>query len=227
MTIQNIAPATSLPSRSYDAFLFDMDGTILNSIASVERVWTRWSKRHNADLDRVFSVIHGRQSADAFRELDMPGVDPIAEAKWILQHELDDLADVHAVPGAIEFLASLPAGKWAVVTSAPLVLAKARLKAAGFPLPDDLITAADIVHGKPAPDAFLKGAERLRVDPGDCLVFEDAAAGIASAEAAGADVVVITATHRHPLATDHLKIADYTAVHSQADDKGQLSLVAR
>ncbi len=203
---------TSLPTRPYAAFLFDMDGTILTSIASAERTWTNWAMAHGLDVAKFLPTIHGVQSVETIRRLNLPGVDPVAEAAAITAAEMEDVGDVSPIPGADVFLASLPAHRWAVVTSAPRELAKVRLAAAGIPLPPLLLSAEDAVNGKPAPDGFLLAAERLGVAPGDCLVFEDAPAGIAAAEAAGCDVVVVTATHGHPLDTVHPTIAGYAGL---------------
>ncbi|WP_380786165.1 HAD-IA family hydrolase [Sphingomonas sp. R86521] len=215
---------TNLPTRTYAAFLFDMDGTILTSIASAERSWTAWAIAHGLDVATFLPTIHGVQSVETIRRLNLPGVDPVAEAAAITAAEMEDVGDVEPIPGADAFLASLPADRWAIVTSAPRALAKVRLAAAGIPLPALLISAEDVANGKPAPDCFLLAAERLGVAPADCLVFEDAPAGIAAAEAAGCDVIVVNATHRHVLATAHSRIEGYTGLSSASATNG-VSLV--
>jgi sugar-phosphatase len=207
---------TDLPTRSYAAFLFDMDGTILTSIASAERSWTAWAIAHGLDVAAFLPTIHGVQSVETIRRLNLPGVDPIAEAAAITAAEMLDVADVTPIPGADTFLAALPAARWAIVTSAPRELAKVRLAAAGIPLPPLLISAEDAVNGKPAPDCFLLAAERLGVAPADCLVFEDAPAGIAAAEAAGCAVMVVTATHSHAIETKHSTIDGYVGIAATA-----------
>lgn len=217
----------TLPTRSYAAFLFDMDGTILTSIASAERTWTAWAIAHGLDVATFLPTIHGVQSVETIRRLALPGVDPVAEAAAITLAEMDDVHDVDPIPGAPAFLASLPADRWAIVTSAPRELARRRLEAAGIPLPPMLIAAEDVPNGKPAPDCFLLAADRLGVAAADCLVFEDAAAGIAAGEAAGADVMVVTATHRHPLATDHARIFDYVALKTGIDGEGRIVIERR
>jgi sugar-phosphatase len=203
---------TSLPTRAYAAFLFDMDGTILTSIASAERSWTAWAIAHGLDVATFLPTIHGVQSVETIRRLKLPGVDPVAEAAAITAAEMEDVGDVAPIAGADAFLASLPADRWAIVTSAPRALAKVRLAAAGIPLPALMVSAEDVANGKPAPDCFLLAATRLGVARQDCLVFEDAPAGIAAAEAAGCDVAVVTATHGHPLDTPHPTIAGYTGL---------------
>jgi sugar-phosphatase len=211
---------TTLPTRPYAAFLFDMDGTILTSIASAERSWTAWAVAHGLDVAAFLPTIHGVQSVETIRRLALPGVDPVAEAAAITAAEMADVDDVMPIPGADTFLASLPADRWAIVTSAPRALATVRLAAAGIPLPALLISAEDATNGKPAPDCFLLAAKRLGVAPHDCLVFEDAPAGIAAADAAGCDVLVVTATHGHPLASPHPTIASYAELAAVAVPDG-------
>lgn len=200
-----------LPTRSYGAFLFDMDGTILTSIASAERTWTAWAIAHCLDVATFLPTIHGVQSVETIRRLGLPGIDPVVEAAGITAAEMEDVGDIEPIAGAAAFLASLPPERWTIVTSAPRALAKVRLEAAGIPVPATMIAADDIPNGKPAPDCFLTAADRLGVAASDCLVFEDAAAGIAAGEAAGADVLVITATHvsGHPSGDFQYQVADY------------------
>jgi len=200
---------TPLPTRAFGGFLFDMDGTILSSIASAERAWTAWAERQGLDVAAFLPTIHGVQSVETIRRLNLPGVDPVAEAHALTEAEMLDVDDVVPIGGAAEFLAALPPDRWAIVTSAPKRLAEVRLKAAGLPLPSVFVTAEDAERSKPAPDGFLLGAQRLGMAPEDCLAFEDAPAGIAAAEAAGMTVVVITETHRGAMDTAHATVADY------------------
>ncbi len=216
----------TLPTRSYAAFLFDMDGTILTSIASAERTWTNWAIAHGLDVATFLPTIHGVQSVETIRRLGLPGVDPVAEAAAITAAEMEDVDDVKPIAGAAAFLASLPPERWTIVTSAPRALAEVRLKAAGLPIPATMIAAEDVANGKPAPDCFLLGAERLKVAATDCLVFEDAAAGIASAEAAGADVLILTETHQpgHLPDAGHPRVRNYTGIAVIEDDNGGMRL---
>jgi sugar-phosphatase len=205
-----------MSARSYSAFLFDMDGTLIDSIPSAIRAWTKWAGRHGIDVDELMQVMHGVRAIETIRRFAPAGVDVEAEFAVLLQEEIDDVADVVALPGAIAFTAALPPDRWAIVTSAPRSLALVRLRAAGLPPPGVMVTAEDVERGKPAPDCFLLAAARLGVDAADCLVFEDAPAGIAAAEAAGADALLVTATHRHPLATAWPTIVDYDALSPEA-----------
>jgi sugar-phosphatase len=215
---------TSLPDRAFAAFLFDMDGTILTSIESAERVWSIWARKHGLDVEKFLPTIHGKRTEETIRRLDLPGVDPVAEAAWITAAEIEDVEGIDAIEGAADFLASLPAGRWAIVTSAPRALAEARIKAAGLPLPEVLVAAEDVERGKPAPDPFLLGARRLGVAPGDCLVFEDTLAGLQSAAAAGMDSIVVTLTHAHPLETDVVGVLDYAQLRAERTAEGMLRL---
>ncbi|CAH0246012.1 Sugar phosphatase YfbT [Massilia sp. Bi118] len=201
-----------LPDRSFSAFLFDMDGTILTSIKAAERVWGQWARGHGLDVEAFLPTIHGKRTEETIRALELPGVDPVREAAFITRAEIDDVAGIEAIAGASAFLASLPRGRWAIVTSAPRLLAEARIAAAGLPLPEVLVAAEDVERGKPAPDPFLLGARKLGVAPADCLVFEDTLAGLQSAASAGMASIVVTVTHAHPLETNVTAMLDYEAL---------------
>ena len=216
----------SLPSRvAYRAFLFDMDGTLLNSIAAAERIWTRWAMRHGVDVTTFLPTIHGVRAVDTIARQHLPGVDAEAEAEQITREEIDDVEGVVQVPGATAFLQSLPPDRWAIVTSAPMALALRRMAAAGIPRPDVMVTAEDVSDGKPNPACYRLAAERLQVTPRECLVFEDAEAGIRAGDAAGADVMVVTATHTHPVVTLHPQIKDYLGLGIEVDEAGLMRLL--
>jgi sugar-phosphatase len=211
---------STLPARAYSAFLFDMDGTLLTSIRSAERVWSAWATRHGLDVTTFLPTLHGKRAHDTIRQLNVPGLDPIAEAAWITAAEIEDVADIEAINGAAGFLASLPPERWGIVTSAPRKLAEARLAAAGLPSHRLLVASEDVEHGKPAPDPFLLGARKLGAPPADCLVFEDTQAGLQSAEAAGMDSIVVTLTHAHPMTTLVPAVLDYADLQAQAGPDG-------
>ncbi|WP_445682144.1 HAD-IA family hydrolase [Radicibacter daui] len=198
--------------RSFRAFLFDMDGTLLSSIASAERVWTRWAAQYGVEASRFLPTMHGVRAIDTIAGLAIPGVDPVVEAEKLTLMEMEDLGGIEPIGGVEAFLAALPAHRWAIVTSAPRALALRRLGAIGLVPPAVLVAAEDVSAGKPHPDPYLLAASRLGVKPEDCLVFEDAEAGIRSGEAAGAGVLVITATHQHVLKTPNPAVPDYHAV---------------
>jgi sugar-phosphatase len=214
----------TLPVRDYAAFLFDMDGTILSSIKAAERVWGEWAKGHGIDVDAFLPTIHGKRTEETVRRLALPGVDPVAEAQRITLAEIEDVAGIEAIAGAADFLASLPADRWAIVTSAPRALAERRIAAAGLPVPAVLVAAEDVQRGKPAPDPFLLGAQRLGIAPEHCLAFEDTLAGLTAAESAGMDAVVITATHSHVLDTDAISVLDYDDLRAVTMPDGMLRL---
>ena len=194
----------------FDAFLFDMDGTLLTSIAASQRVWGRWATRFGLDAAAFLPQSHGMRVREVIDRLALPGVDAATETDTILREELADMDGVREIAGAAAFLASLPPTRWAVVTSAPRILARRRLAVAGLPTPPVLIAAEDVARGKPDPACYRLAAARLAVAPEDCLVFEDARAGILAGEAAGADVLVITAAHPEPASTAHPVARDYT-----------------
>ena len=180
---------TELAAR---VLLFDMDGTLVDSTAAVHAIWRRFAARHGLDLDVVLRVQHGRRTPESVAVLAPLGLDQAAEAAMMADEERADLAHIVEVPGANALLRSLPAGSWAIVTSAERDLALARLGAAGLPIPEVLVAAEDVAAGKPDPECYLLGAERMGVPAGACLVFEDAPFGIAAAHAAGAQVVALT-----------------------------------
>ncbi|UAK24782.1 HAD-IA family hydrolase [Sphingomonas nostoxanthinifaciens] len=220
------ATTASLRTGPYAAFLFDMDGTLLTSIAASRRVWSGWAARHGLDAADFLPRSHGMRIPDIIASLAIPGVDPAREAAIIVEREMTDLADVSPIAGAADFLRALPPERWTVVTSAPRALAEVRLQAAGLPKPALLVTAEDIERGKPDPACFLLAAERLGVAPADCLVFEDAAAGVRAGVAAGAEVLVITAVHDAAAGLGHAAVRDYRNLRIGAGEYGlQLTIV--
>ncbi|MCP9208087.1 HAD-IA family hydrolase [Streptomyces cucumeris] len=205
---------------SADALLFDNDGTLVSSMESVVRCWTRWAGEYGVSEEEFAAVeLHGRPANDIIGDL-LPA-ERIAGARARIDAlELADVpGGVKLLPGTAELLTGLPAARWAVVTSANARLAAARLTEVGL-RPGTLITADDITRGKPDPEPFLLAAERLGVDPARCVAFEDAPAGLASARAAGMRTVALTTTvPRAELIADWV-VEDLSAVSAQATDGG-------
>ncbi len=201
-----------------------MDGTLIDSTRAAELVWGQWAGRFGLDAASFLPTIHGRRAVETVAALELPGVDAAAEAAWITAAEIAEAEGIVPIGGALSFLAALPPSRWAIVTSAPRALALARLQAAGIPLPGVLVTAEDVESGKPAPDCFVLAARRLGVAIADCLVVEDSPAGIRAGEAAGAQVLVITATHVHPRETPWPSVAHYHGLAARIGAEGALHL---
>jgi sugar-phosphatase len=202
------------------AFLFDLDGVLVDSRAVVARVCRLWAARLGVDPDALLRVAHGRRTRDTAR-IVAPHLDPVEEAAWIDKAELLDTEGLVEVPGVKRFLANLPATAWAVVTSCAPDLARLRLSFVGLPIPEVVVTSDDVSSGKPAPDGYRLGAQRLGVDPASCVVFEDAPPGIAAGLAAGARVVALRTTHpKADFAGATAVIPDFTAVRLRRDQHG-------
>jgi sugar-phosphatase len=175
------------------ALLFDLDGVLIDSTPAVARVWTRWAIEHGFNPAEVVARAHGRPSLTTVREY-LPNSDHHAENKEVERREIEDLEGVVPLPGALELLRSLRPDRWTIVTSCTRPLAEVRIKAAGLPLPAKLITSSDIIHGKPHPEPYLKGAAILGVPATECIVLEDVPAGVQAGKAAGAKVIAFTST---------------------------------
>jgi len=172
-----------------EAFLFDSDGVLVDSDAAVEQAWTTWSEQWGLDPADVVPQVHGTPSRQTVgRLVAAPNRDQALQMIDDLELELAEA--VRPLPGAVDLLGSLAPGTWAIVTSGTGRLARARFRAAGIPLPEVLVTADDVRMGKPAPEPYLVAASGLGRRPGDCLVFEDAEAGVRAARAAGVRHVV-------------------------------------
>ena len=175
----------------FSAILFDMDGTLLTSIAAVERAWTAWANRAGVSSAEVIDYLHGRRAVDAIRKFAHPAMKLDEEVKWLDDLELADLDGIEAMPGVLAFVDKLKPHQWAVVTSANGELARRRIKAAGLPLPKVLVASDDVENGKPHPEGYLQAASALRAQPERCLVFEDTETGASAGLAAGANVVLV------------------------------------
>jgi len=186
-----------MTSISCSALLIDMDGVLVDSTAAIARVWARWAARFHLDAEHITALAHGRTALAAIQEL-FPNESPEfhqREFHWTIRAEIEDIADVVALPGARALLAAVAPARRAVVTSASRDLAEVRLRAAGlWDLVSQLVTASDIRNGKPDPEPYLKGAASIHFPPHDCVVIEDAASGTRAGKAAGARVLALRTT---------------------------------
>ena len=178
------------------AILFDLDGVLLASTCCIERHWQAWAEKHCLDLKNVLQNAHGVRTIETIR-LVAPHLDSEKEAEEFTANEILDTEGVIAIPGAKELMAHLPPGKWAIITSGGYDLVQARLKKAGLPMPEYIISADDVTQGKPSPQPYLMGADKLGVPIDQCVVVEDAPIGVRSGKAAGMRVIGIAATHSY------------------------------
>ena len=181
-------------SFSCGAVLFDLDGVLVDSSVVVERHWRRWASRSGVPFERVAALVHGRRSFEVIRAV-APHLDCAEEGRRHDAEEGVDTDGLAVIDGAQALLEKIPPSAWAVVTSGDLLTASTRLRYGGFLRPHVLVTADDVRHGKPAPDCYLLAAERLGVAPANCLVIEDAPAGVEAARAAGMRTVAVVTTH--------------------------------
>lgn len=176
------------------ALLFDMDGVLVDSRPAIDRVRRRWARKVGLNEETVVALPHGRKTSDIIREL-APHLDVRAEVAWLDADEERDLEGIAAIRGAAQLLANLAPRDWAVVTSSGSTLAPKRLAAAGLPLPRTLVSGDMLANGKPAPGGYLLGARLLGRPPSECVVVEDAPAGIAAGIAAGMRVIGVATTY--------------------------------
>ena len=175
------------------AILFDMDGVLIDSTPAVGRVWSSWAREHGLVPEEVIKRAHGRPSILTISEY-LPDADHAAEDREVERREMTDLDGVKLLPGASDLLHDLPSGSWTIVTSATRSLAEVRLRTAGLPVPERMVTSSDIKEGKPHPEPYLKAATMLGVCASDCLVVEDVPAGILAGKGAGARVIALRTT---------------------------------
>jgi sugar-phosphatase len=178
--------------------LFDMDGVLISSIASVNRCWRRWAAHYGVPNAEQFTIAHGTRAVEIMLGLRPDFTEAqIAEGLRLIEDmEIEDVADLEVLPGVAELLRSLPKDRWAIVTSATRRLTLARLKVAGLPVPERLVTGSDVVHGKPHPEPYITGARLLGFAPAECVVVEDAPSGVGSGKAAGCRVLGVLGTHK-------------------------------
>jgi len=206
------------------AILFDLDGVLVDSTRSVERQWRAWALEQGLNGDQVANVSHGVRAIEVIRAV-APHLDAEAEVRKLESREANDRDGVAVMPGAIHLVRSIPDGRWCVVTSGTRHLATARLQLAGIPLPRVLITADDVTHGKPHPEPYLKGAQLLGVEPAECLVIEDAPAGIQSARTGGMKAIGLTSTYPASALTQaNLVVKNLTQIQVRVNGTRQLAI---
>jgi sugar-phosphatase len=203
---------SSSPRIRCQGILFDMDNTLVSSQGAVERTWTKWAHMRGLDPEFVIHTGHGCRSLETIA-IVAPHLDAVAEAEIVETIEAADTEGLAMLPGVSELLAALPPDRWTVVTSATVPLARARLTAAGIPTPARIVTAECAPLGKPDPGPYLAGAALLGFKPQECVVFEDAPAGVASGRAAGCAVVATTySVPAEELTAAHFLISDLNAI---------------
>lgn len=181
-------------SVSAKGILFDMDGVLISSIDAAVRNWRIWAKRYGVPNPDEFVIPHGVRSIDLVKML-RPDIDPQVGQRAIEDMEVEDVADLKVLPGVKALLESLPPERWAIVTSATRRLLLARLKAAGLPVPERIITGEMVERGKPDPEPYRRGAGLLGFGPPECVVVEDAPSGVGAGKAAGCRVLAVLGTH--------------------------------
>lgn len=208
------ASADSLIHVHCQGFLFDMDGILISSIASVERSWSKWATMRGVDPALACRTAHGCRAIETVAKL-RPDLDSEAELRVIEEIELSDGDGIIVLPGVLDLLSQLPPNRWTVVTSATDKIARMRLAVRQIPLPDKLVTAESVPQGKPDPAPYLKGAELLGLDPAQCVVFEDAPSGTKAGRAAGATVIATPFSHAP---------AELEAAHYLVNDLSQIQI---
>ena len=215
------SPTSVLTAR---ALLLDMDGTLVNSDASVERCWRRWADEHGLDPEEILNVVHGRQGYATMAVLlpDRPMELNHADNRRLLAEETADTDGVVPIPGAPAFMSAIATLPHALVTSANVALADARMTAAALPMPKIRVTAENVTASKPDPEGFLLGAAELGFPPEDCVVFEDSEAGITAARSAGMRVVGVGPRAKTMAPDAH--VVDLTQLRVEALPSGEIAL---
>ncbi len=198
--------------------LFDLDGTLVHSIESVDRAWSKWCVMNGLEPEDILPQIHGKRGIDSIAFV-APHLDPHAENRILEDLEINDTDGVHPVAGALELLNSLPKTAWSLVTSGTTDVAMARVIAGGIPHPHVAVFGNDVANGKPHPDPYLLGAERSAVPADQCLVFEDTVAGVHSGHGAGMKVIAIGNTK---VAEADATVPDFRSVKVYQDSDGGL-----
>ena len=190
-----------MPQLECEAVIFDMDGVLVDSEALNEKHWKTWAEKEGVSLEYIMSIHHGVPAAQTIATV-APHLNAKAEARWFEENLSTDLEGLLMFDGVQDVLTRLPDSLWAIATSAPQIIAFNRLRYLSLPIPAVIVTADDVQKGKPAPDPYLKAAQGLGKDPRNCLVIEDAPAGITAAKAAGAFVLAVPTTNKESVLQD-------------------------
>jgi len=209
-----------MPEFYCTAILFDLDGVLVDSTASVARQWQKWAELKKIDPEKVMKIAHGVRAIEIIKEV-APHLDAEEEVRRIEGLEVNDQDGVFVMPGAAELLASVPDDRRAVVTSGRRHLATGRLQWANLPVPKIMVPADDVSKGKPDPEPYLKAAQLLGIKPSECLVIEDAPAGIRAARAAGMKVIGITSTYPAPALQEADAVVNALAQIRVSSDNGE------
>jgi sugar-phosphatase len=188
-----VVKTKAMPIFHSSAILFDLDGVLVDSTRSVDRQWRVWARSKGIDEEKIIAIAHGVRAIEVIRQI-APHLNAEAEVRALERLEAEDREDVVIMPGALALVRSIPENRWCVVTSGTRHLASTRLAMVGLPILRILVTADDVTHGKPHPEPYLNGAELLGFAPKDCLVIEDAPAGVQAAHAGGMKVIALTST---------------------------------
>jgi sugar-phosphatase len=209
----------------FDAILFDLDGVLVDSTPCVTRIWGAWAREYGLDPDYVVHAAHGQRTIETVRKV-APQLDAQHETDKIEGREIEDTDGLRVLPGGKELLAALPPDRYTIVTSGTRRLATKRLRVAGLPVPENMITADDVTKGKPDPEPYLAGARALHRESRKCLVFEDAPSGIRAAKAAGMTVIAVSNTYpAEELPEADLVIESLEGVSVHVEPSGELNLL--
>ena len=211
-------------SQKFEAFLFDLDGTLVDSNGIVDRVMEAWCQQNGVSYSEIKDSNHGSRSVDTVAAV-APHLDAVQAAADIEAGERAELVDLREIEGARSFLSQVPQGRWGIATSSYLLTAKAKLRAASIPIPSVLVAADGVLEGKPHPEAYLKASMELGYRPEDCLVFEDSETGVRSALNAGCRVFVVGSS----LVMNESRIvgrgASFSELQLLVDEDGRLEIV--
>jgi sugar-phosphatase len=209
------------------AILFDLDGVLVDSAECVEHTLRLWAPTKGLDAETIIPIAHGRRTIDTIRTIG-PHLDADREVAALEAIESTTTRGVHEVAGARELLAALPPRSWAIVTSGSRAVATLRIRHVGLPFPDVLVCAGDVTQGKPDPEGYLAAARALGRAPKECVVIEDAPAGVAAARAAGMRSIAIATTHPRDTLADAdaivTRLADLQL--SRIGETGELHIVS-